>query len=830
MAKAIYTDVNLDAMGTSPPPSVTRPDPEKAPAQPAGASALMPEDFTGKGPLLEEPDDKKVFKTINDIVESQEQLAKNRDAARKWRAAIRAGQPFAELKKSEDRSMWEFKPAPGGSTTPVPNEADALCRKIASQVGVDLPQPDPKPATDSEQDRGAADLAKRFLKVDGDESGTHDSDLFRDALDSSQTDASHFAHVWVDTKGAGWRPKQIMAHPQALDATNPLVAIDPNTGMEAPTADYVLRYVNGAQFVETAAEAERQWLPRICRDVMGPQHVRTVPESMDVATAPGVILLDWGPVSKLKRQVPELDESVIARLAEWKPKRHKMLVPEAMRYKLKEQASKGDGLVVDDNTLVFWLRKYCDPKLNPDYPDGADIIVTGVDGGIVLKKGTLRHEIPSGEDVRVLLRTTPVSQCRALNDSESRDPFGKAPIDLFGSTNEGLSQLFGAVLEDTDHRLHPNLFLPSTSPVQRWQIEARSGEPIPVLGKEDLPMYEEFADLATFTPQIIEAMKTSMRESAGLGDTAAVLNSPNSQSGISKQLEVSQAKVFLSPISQNFSAYAKRYWRIKLEMAQAFLTIPQEVEYVGLDQAYKQRWFTGADFGGVKDVAIMAGTGTLMSPTEKQQFLSFSQQAGWIDMDEAGEAGRSTVSDDLGLQSMPAEDAIKRELAQWMQGPPEGKMDEATGQEVPGWTPAQPPPVDPTTQQPAIDPATGQPMQGQPASWTPFLPRITDEDPAVAKRQYKILRDFTYTNDYSQHPPEWRALVDERVQLAMYSAGIQTMRQQAEAAAQQQEAERQDKAAQLDANRSEKSADRELKQSEGAANRAMKAQPGAIAA
>lgn len=826
MARGIYTDVNLDAIGTTPPSNVRPPSDTEAPEK--GASALMGSEFAGKGYLLEEQDDKKVFKAIDEEVIAQEPLAKNRLAASKHRGRIRRGVPFSTLSKDEDRGVWTAELPPGVSDTPspIPNKADDLCRKIVSQVIVDLPQPDPKPATDDEKDRGAADLAKRFLKVDGDESGTNDPELFRDVLDSSQTDASSFTHLWVDEQGAGWRPLKIQAHPQATDASNPLKAfqpaLDPATGQPAidpmtgepqmqelpPPAEFTMRHVKDGQFVESAAEASQQWVPRVMRDVLGPQHVRTIPEMADVANAEGVVLLMVGPISDLKRRVPEMKQwtdEQLARLVEWKPKREKVLLPQALRARWKDQQAKKDSLKVDDNTLVFWYQKYC--SVGPEYGDGAELIVSGCDGGLVLKRATLRNDIDADGETVVLLRDIPVAQCKALHDSESRDPFGKAPIDLFGATNEGLANLYGAIQQDTSNRLNPNIFLPSTSPVQDWQVRERGGAPIKVYSKDDLPMYEEFADLAAFTPQVIEMLESSMRETAGLGSTAQVLDSDNAKSGVAKQVEVSQAKVFLAPVSQNFFGFAKRYWRLKLELAQAYLTIPQEVEYVGLDQAYKARWFTGADFSGVKDVAIMAGTGTLMSPAEKQSFLQIAQGNGWIDVDEGAEVGRSSVSDDLGLQSSPAEDAIKREIAEWMKGPPEG------------FTPAQPQ-MEPMSGQPVVDPNTGQPAMTPPSS-TPFQVRPTDEDPMVAKKQYTILRDFCYTSDYSQQQdPNWKALFDQRIQLAMYSAGIQTMRQQAEAAQQQQQAQAQ-----------EKDTDRAFKKSEGDANRAAKAQqPGAIAA
>lgn len=841
---AIYGDVNLSAMGNPPPDSVSRPDLEQKGPAPAGLSALP--DFTGKGYLLEEEDHTKVFKHIDQIVEAQEPLAKNREEARKHRAAIRSNRPFSVLEKDEDRNVWKQRFIGGSSEpSPIPNKADDLCRKIVSQVIIDLPQPDPKPATDSEQDRGAADLAKRFLKVNGDESGTNDAELFRDILDSSQTDASAFAHIWVDLKGDGWRPKRIKAHPQAQDATNPLVAYQPVVDamgqpviglggqpqqQEIPTSDYVLRYVTEqGQFTENPAEAARQWMPRIVRDVLGPPHVRTVPDTADVPNAEAVILLMMGPLSDLKRRVPEIaewDDTMLARLVEWKPRRAKVLVPSALMNRWKDQQAKKDGLTIDDNTLVFWYQKYC--SIGPEYMDGAEILVSGADGGMVLKKALLRTDLPASEngEARVLLRDIPVAQCKALHDSETRDPFGKAPIDLFGATNEGLANLYGAVQEDTTNRLNPLTFIPSTSPVQAWQMTQRqSREPIPVYSKDDVPFYEEFADLPAFLPQVIDKLETSMQEAAGLGTAAENLNSPQSVSGKAKMIELTQAKTNLAPVAQNFFSFAKRYWRLALEAAQAFLTIPQEVEYVGIDQAYKQEWFTGANFAGVKDVAILPGTGTLMAPQDKQNFLVGAQSNGWVDPEEAAEVGRSAVADDLGLRSSPHEDTIKRELAAWAKGPPKPEMDPTTGQPAVDQMTGQPKPS--WIQQAQAHQAEQQQIQAQaqadpnappmqakaPAPWSPFLPRPTDDDPAVAKRQYVVLRDFIASSDYSKQEPEWRALLDQRYVMARQAAGIQTMQEQALAAQQQADMQAQ-----------EKDKDRDFKRSEGDANRASKAQ------
>lgn len=830
----IYNDVSLDAMGTDPSDGVTKsPDDTQAPADNAGASA-MPEDFTGKGALLEEQSESKVFKAIDSIVERQEALAKNREAARKHWGRVRRGVPFSVLNKSEDSATWTAELPPGVTDTPspIPNKADDLCRKIVAQIVVDIPQPDPKPANDDEKDRGAADLAKRFLKQDGDESGTNDAEMFIDVLDSANTDASDFAHVWADLQGGGWRPLRVMAHPQAEDASNPLVAVDPMTGQEIPTSDYVLRYVNDAnQFVESPVEAAKQWMPKLRRDVLGPQHVRTVPETADVSRASAVILLMVAPLSDLKRRVPEIaewPEEKLDRLASWKPRRAKVLIPAALRGRFKDQqkAAKSDQGGIDDDTLIFWYQKYC--AVGQDYVEGAEVMVSGAGGGIVLKKATLRKDIESQDkEPTVLLREIPVAQCKMLHDSENRDPFGRRPLELFGGTNEALMNLYGAVQEDVDRRLHPNVFLPSTSPVQAWQMNQRDGKPITVYSKDDLPMYEEFGDLATFVPTVIEQLESSMREAAMLGSAAEMLNTPDAVSGKAKTIELNQAKVALAPVAMNFMAFVKRYWRIKLQMAQAFLTLPQQVEYAGVDQAYKQRWWTGADFAGVKDVAIQAGTGTMMSPAEKQQFLGFAQQSGWVDMDEAMEVGRGTMADDLGLTPSPHEDSIKRELTVWMDGPPEGWLEGAQAYneefqslqaqtEIGGAEGAD------TLTQP-----TGIPQAPAPSS--PFMPRPTDEDPLVAKKQYQILRDFIATSDYSKHPPEWKALIDQRFTVARQAAGVVYASEQA--AMQQQQAEQQmmQSQSEQEGKRSEKDADRQFTAEQNDLNRAAKAQ-GAVAA
>lgn len=767
----------------------------QGPEHPAGPSSSQgqPDEFAGKGYLLE-ADDKAVFRRIHEGVVRQELIAKNDESISKHWARVRRGIPFSVLKKDEDRNTYtaELPPGVDDTASPTPNNADHLCRTIVSQITIDVPKADPKPATDSEQDRGSADVSKRFLSADGDESGTNDAELFRDCEDSAQTFASAFAHVWTDPQGGGWRPLQIKAHPQATDANQPLVAMDA-TGQPIPTADYTLRYVDDqGQFVENASQAAMQWLPKIKRDVLLPAHVRTHPETADISGANAVTLLMCGPLSDLERRIGEggldnLSDDTVQALAEWRPPRHKVLVAPAIRPKLKSgDTAVRDGKSPTDDTLVYWYQHYCEP--GGDYPDGAQLIVTGAESGIVLKKATLRKDLPQDDGtVRVLLRSIPVSQCKAMLDSEGRNRWGRRPIELFGATNEGLSQLYGGVVSDIDRRLNPNIFTTATTTVQDWQLTQRTGEPITVLGKDDMPMYEQFADFPGFLPQIIEKLEESMRNAAMVSQTAQALDSPYSISGKAKQISVQQSKVALAPVAQPFFAFVKRYWRIKLETAQAELTVPQQVEYTGIDGAYKQRWWTGADFSGVKNVAIMAGTGTMMSQAEKQQYIGYAQSAGWMDPEESAEVGRSTLADDLGLAPSPHEELISRQLASWLEGPPDGwEQQYAAYQQAQAQAQA--------VQQAAAAVGAQVPQQPMPPLWNPFEPRPTDDDQSVAKVRYRKLRDFVATSDYSKHPPSWRWLIDQAYTQARYNAGVITVAQQAQqaqAAALQQQAKQQ---------------------------------------
>jgi hypothetical protein len=809
----------------------------------------------GGGALLEEESAAKVFKAIDRMVQRQDRLAKNREQTGIHYDRIKNGCQFSILEKSEDRSVYEAVLPPGVQDVeqPIPNKVLDLCGKQVSQILVDPPLPNPKPEGDPDRSRGAIDLARKFLRDDGDVSGTNDQELWRAVLTRNRTWASAFVFVWVDPTGGGWRPKQKKAHPRAEDPAKPLQApmldangqpitrADGSIAMER-SSEPVLRYVGeqmaqdgepipGAvslaptvtgepmeMFVEHASEAAREWLPKHRRMILPPNQVRTIPKTADAATARAIILLMWEPLGEARRRFPVLEslsKEQLKRLAQWKPKRWKSLVPEA-------QLPKGDDLDddggVSDDTLIFWYHKFC--RIGPDYHDGAEIAVNGAainatggagsseKGGFLLTRDTLREDVETDEGATVpVLMDPPVAQFRGYNDTDGGDPFGVAPVKMFGGANEIRAHLYLGALEDIDVRLHPNTYLMSTSTITREDMNRRDGTPLELISPDDKPTFEQRPPLPAFLPDMLERIEHEMDTLANLNQTAQALDSGYSQSGEAKKVAIRQAKTQLAQDWQNFVGGVVQYWRIKVQLAQARLTTPQLVRMGTENAAYKQRYFVGSDMVGVDAIALAPGSGTMMSPAEKAQYLATMQQQKWLAPDVAGELARASMADDLGLPPNPHQEHIDRSVADWVEGAPPGWLEEvaqrekATAQYQQQMTATMQQMVaaftsqgaDPqSAQQAAQQQATQQlgPAPQFPPMYTPFEPRPNDEEPTVAQIHYYQLSKLMATTDYSKQPIPWRKVVDERYKLSAYAAGVQTVREQhaaqAQAAGQQQ--------------------------------------------
>jgi hypothetical protein len=314
-----------------------------------------------------------------------------------------------------------------------------------------------------------------------------------------------------------------------------------------------------------------------------------------------------------------------------------------------------------------------------------------------------------------------------------------------------------------------------------------------------MPIFEQRPQPPAYLVPMLERVEKDMNIGANLNETAQALDSSYSESGEAKKVAINQAKVQLAQDWQGLISGVCQYWKVKLQLAQARLKTPQLVRLAGENRAYQSSHFVGSDMVGVSTVALMPGSGTMMSPAEKAQYLAQFQGQTWLEPEAAGELARSSMSDDLGLPPSPHEEHIDREIADWLEGPP------------PGWEEAYQHNQTLEQQTQAYQEQVQQGVSSLSQSWSraarirseaqqlatqhvqqtlgappqpvelpnPFEPRANDEEPAVAKIQATKLSKLMSTTEYSKQPKFWRLVVDEKYQQAAYAAGIVTMRQAA---------------------------------------------------
>lgn len=753
----------------------------------------------GGGPLLEEASPKKVFTMIHREIQSQKRLARNRNEEDVHYDSVRRGVGFSYLEKSEDRSIIKRALPPGidDTTQPIPNKIDDLCNKIVSQILVDPFLPNPKPDGDSDRNRGAADLMKKFLRQVCGANGINLAEALRWMLTTNITRCAAFEYLWVDPTGGGWRPMQKKAHPQATDPKNPLMgprlvngqpALDANQQpILEKTSDPVLRYVAEVDdpdsplakltrtpqkklvFTKNASEAKRQWLPSHRNRHLTRAQVRTVPRSATVRRADQVLVLYWESVREAKRRFTVLDgmdEARIKQLCTWKPKEWKTIVPEAMWPKGDD--SEGGT----DDSLLFWYISFC--RIGDEYQDGGEVHVNGYEGGVILKRDTLREDVELEDGTTIpILMDPPIAEFIALQDTADRgDPQGRCPIAVLEGSGALFAHLYLALIQVLDRGLNPNIYMPSTSTVTREDINRRDGTPIDILTSEDKPFYEVVPELPAGLDKFMQRVEVAMNSAAQTNETSNGLDSRYSQSGVAKQVALSVAKTLLSQYWQNTVDGVTSIWRIAGQLAQARITVPQMVSLSGgEDSAYKERYFVGSDLYGISDYALSPGSGSMMNGPEKVKWLQSMAQGDvpMMDPELAGELARACMADDLGLPPNVHEEHINRCIAEWVDGPSKQWTDQYAQQQQ-GQAQYAAKIKDLITVMTArgVDPQAAQQQATQAAGPAPqfpplptcFEPRPNDTDRFVAKVRAAKLSRLMATVDYMKWGPEWRAQVD----------------------------------------------------------------------
>lgn len=773
---------------------------------PTDGQAPQPEqDFAGMGSWLED-DDPTVFTTANDLVLRQELVAINRLQQDIHYTLIKRGFPFSELTKDPNRNTYRQSIPKGMASTSiqaVPNMAWDLVNKATEAVLVDPPQPDPSPLNDSEQAHAAADMAERFLTEDGGEQGTNDIQLFTDALDAALTRSTAYIEDWHDPVGGGYVPLQILAHPEAVSPDNPLVGPD---GM--PTPNPVLRYVtapSGGQFTDDPTQAAEQWQPKLMSTVWGREHWRIFPESQPIEKASLAIGLLYCTIAEAQGRWPKvaaMSAGELNTLLSWTPPRFLVLLPPFQRARWQlSGGSESNKSGSSDQRIIFY---YCVlQKAAPDHKRGAEVIVSGADGGLILHKDVNAAEIDvpgdqgqTSKEVRCMdIRLT---QLTPRSDPDERDPTGYCYMELFcGATGVDAALVVG-FLEALDLWLHPERYAPSTSPVEGFQIEESriTGQPIPILKADDVPQIGHQPALPTFFFQAIEHNDQAVRTIASLDKAVTGQEDPTKESGKALQIAVNRAMVGLARMQRPTNAAMERHRRIKIQLAMRYFSTEQTIRYVGEDGSYMAQQWKGTDFALVGNVGTQPGTGSMMAPDQKVNYLATVAQQGFLPIEEAADAARESFAKRLGLQDDPHRQYIERCVALWLEGPPKPKPQDPNAVDQMGQP--LPPPKDWATQwqeydqakqayqqqaqqaqthvaqQQAVsdhDAAMGgpampvpQPQLGPPpvAPWTPFAARPNDTEPAIAGMWMKRLSRVISTVKFDEQIPEWRMALVEK--------------------------------------------------------------------
>ena len=749
-------------------------------------------------PTLETASDADVFSTVDQLVRSQDRLARNRWAIDLHFRRIDSNIPFSRLTKIPNQSIWEAKLPPGTtkeSPAAVPNKAHDLCDKVTDTLEADPAKPDPQVPTDNPSAEASGDLASEFLRQLDSATGLNASDLWRWSLRNALTAGSSFIEYELTEDGGGWQPYQVLALPGATDPQNPLMAVDPMSGLALPPVDPILRYVSPeGQFVESADQADKVWLPGIRANRLRREQVRVFPAHCAAEHARAVVLLKVCTLQEAMEMpgwesVRQMTPGQLAQLTSFRTPYPQMIVAPAL---LGGQADGQSGPSVADvgglspllQRRMYYYRLYVKAG-KQEYPNGLFLDVTGANGGMILGKQTLDYTVtlPGQEGKVSRCRNIPVVQETPESDIHGLDPMGWPFEGRFASSTEASATLLAGYLDALDKRNHPHVFLRTNAAIDEDDWSDRS---VPILlGAQDQePTYERFSQLPDIIGPI-EFLYQADDSAASLGETAQGLNTDTAVSGIAKQITVQQAKIGLSGIQQRHNAAKVRGWKICMEIAQSAFSTARMIHFTGENGSADVQWWTGDDLAGIDDIGIEPGTGTMMTPEGKAQYVSFAQSNGWLQAPDAGPIAMAGITRDLGLPSDPIQKAVERAVYAWMDGPPEGwvQAQQQQAQQMQQFQQAQAQ-YQQQAQQAQVSgvlPMTPAPVPPQlPPLPSPFMDRPNDGEPKVAAEWVKQLSATMLSPRYSAlktESPAWAGLVDEK-----YGKAIQVV-QQAQASA-----------------------------------------------
>ncbi len=462
-----------------------------------------------------------------------------------------------------------------------------------------------------------------------------------------------------------------------------------------------------------------------------------------------------------------MDSTELMGLAQWTPSQAEFCVPFA--FKGNGQGASGPSVDEVGSLSPLLQRRMWSYRFYvaccPEYPEGYWLDISGTAGGTILDEKDLSYTVTLPKDGQTTqCLDIPVVQIRPMQDVANGNPKGWPFISRFAGASEMEQVLYGAYMDFCDNMLHPHVYIRSTASVDDddWFDRTR---PIILHPSDQEPTYEHFPSLPPIMP-ILEDLNQRQDVISGLTATAQGLDSSNSISGVAKNAVVRQAQISMSGFQQNLHAGMTRGWRIKCQLVQKDFSVPQLMQYTGSEGSDEPQWWTGENFAGVDRVGIQPGTGTMMTPESKAQYVAFLQQQQWLAPDAAAEVALPGIRSDLGLPEDPFVAGIERSIDAWLLGPSEEWLQQSQQQAQERQAFQQQAQV--ASQQAAavgqMPPVMQPPMLAPLPS--PFVPKPNDAEPAKAMVVMKRLSKLFEQPEFANFPPEWQALPAQVYQAA----------------------------------------------------------------
>lgn len=716
--------------------------------------------------MIDWPGHRKVAKEAVKLWESQDKPLEREIAQWRINAARRRGVMNAKLQFDNIDERWIawFPHGASPDTIPEGNKAATLCRRLKALLFTDPPAPIVEPTGDDDENEDAAEVTTRALADLQSEANLNTPKKLEDAFDFASDYGSGFIRYWVDPRGGGRQPIEVEAgfdpntsevaqHVSELEMRTVMQPqVDPETGqpltdelglplppmpVQQPWPDHRPMFVRQDGTLTDDEDDELlalQWTPKIKSEVVTARAVRPIPHTADdVWAADGVQIGTWPTWGEIKRQYPELAElpkEDRQKFFNYRPDRNKELFPDVRT----DVDPKNE-----DERRVWVLFTYYSESEADGYPDGLEL-VTIADQYVMHREGW-----------EFLLPISQIAQWK-----EGRESFYKiGTMEFIGGPNEGRAAQMAALLDHLEKFNNAHIFLPPHSIMEPQDRQLPRGSFI-FVNPGGEPRFEPVPPYPDSSLQAYAMLGQEMDDA--LASVGQDLQSPEVESGRHAFAIIGQRIAGLSEPKQFADRAYIRCCRIEAELAQAFIDTPQ-TNWVSENGQYKEIRWTGEDIVTTTNISIKPGTFTMFSPAGKAQFTDYLYRTmGLITRLQAQELFTTNAGGFIGLQDDPFRVRVRRQIAEWEEGPPEG------------WTPL--PPVPQEVQQ--IDPATGQPVVGvqmvpqpDPVVLRIFDPLPGDEYPeAVPIRLYELARYMAGVR-FKRYPPEWRQLImNEYIRMA----------------------------------------------------------------